>query len=122
MILKLSPELRNKIQSALISGSNDTHTYSIHGMSIKTPGIVEMTAKVYFNHEEQELVKEVVEWGENICKYFQTSYETYKVNIGRLEGVYPIAIDSTVDGTQVEFSLDNILPASWKDWFIQEGV
>lgn len=122
MILKLSVELRNKIKSALITGSRDTHINSVHGVVFKTGGIVDITAKVYFTSEEQELVKEVVKWGEHICKYFKTSYETYKVNIGRLEGVYPIVIDSTVDGTQVEFSIDNILPASWKDWFIQEGV
>ena len=112
MLLKLSPELRNKIKSALISGSCDTHT----------DGMVDITAMVYFTFEEQELIKEVVKWGEHICKYFKTSYETYKVNIGRLEGVYPITIDSTCEGTQVEFSIDNIKPPSWRDWFIQEGV
>jgi hypothetical protein len=120
--MKLSGNLRNKIKSAVVNGSRDTHSFSVHGMVFKTGGIVEMTAKVYFNYEEQELVKEVVKWAEHICKYFKTSYETYKVDIGRLEGVYPITIDSTVDGTQVEFSIDNIKPASWRDWFIQEGL
>ena len=122
MLLKLSPELRNKIKSALISGSCDTHTASVHGMVFKTGGVIEIKADVYFTFEEQELIKEVVKWGEHICKYFKTSYETYKINIGRLEGVYPITIDSTCEGTQVEFSIDNIKPPSWRDWFIQEGV
>lgn len=122
MILKLSADLRNKIKSALINGSREAHSYSVYGMTVNTGGLVEMTTKVYFNYEEQELVKEVMEWGEHIRKYFQTSYETHKVNIGRLEGVYPIAINSICDGTEVEFSIDNIKPASWRDWFIQEGV
>jgi len=123
MVLKLSLELRNKIKNILnleiVQSSNNIPSY---GVVFKTPGMNEITATVRFTYEEQDLIKEVVKWGEHICKYFKTSYETYKVNIGRLEGVYPITIDSTCEGIQVEFSIDNIKPASWRDWFIQEGV
>lgn len=123
MILKLSPALRNKLKNmSNIKASQNNNEVTHYNMTFKIDEHIEIRAEVYFTFEEQELIKEVVKWGEHICKYFKTSYETYKINIGRLEGVYPITIDSTCEGAQVEFSIDNIKPESWKDWFIQEGV
>ena len=123
MKLKLSPELRNKLKNISdLKITQSPNTMMSGGMIFKTPGIDNITLTVYFTAEEQDLFKEAVEWEKHISNYFQTSYETYKVNIGRLEGVFPIGVESTCEGTQVEFSIDNIKPESWKDWFIQEGV
>ena len=122
MNIKLSSELRNKLKKMLVSGNLSSNPIMHHTMVFKGGGNIELTAEVFFTYEEQDLVKEIIEWGKHICKYFKTSYETYKVNIGRLEGVFPIGVESTCEGTQVEFSIDNIKPESWKDWFIQEGV
>lgn len=122
MVLKLSTELRNKLKEMLVKGILNSN-YAINcGMKIKVAGNIEITGKINFTNEDQDLIKEVVRWGKHIQTYFKTSCETYKVDIGRLEGVFPTAVESTCYGYEVEFSVDNVKPASWRDWFIQEGV
>jgi len=78
----------------------------------------EISTKVCFDNTEQELYNEAIQWFKHISTYFGTSQDTYKINIGRLKGVFPV--NCTNDS--VEFSVDYIDKESWKDWFIQEGV
>lgn len=123
MILKLSGQLRNKLKNMLIRGTVGSNSVMSNGMNFKLNGPMELTATVSFSNKELNLLQEVVEWIQHIQSYFKTSHETYKVDIGRFEGVFPTSCETNMfSGSEVEFSIDNIKPESWRDWFIQEGV
>lgn len=120
MKLKISNELRNKISKLLeIRYTNTPITIMKGGVPFQVAsGSNEILTKVCFNSSEEKIQHEAIKWCKHISTYFSTSYETYKIDIGRLKGVYPI--NCTID--YVEFSIDYIDKESWKDWFVQEGV
>ena len=120
MILKISNDLRNKISKLLeIRYTNNPITIMNGGVPFQVAsGSNEILTKVFFSKIEDIIYHEARKWFEDISTYFSTSYETYKIDIGRLKGVYPISCAMDY----VEFSIDYIDKESWKDWFIQEGV
>lgn len=120
MKLKVSNELRNKISKIIdIKYTNIPVTIMNGGMLFKVASASnEILTRVCFNRSEKKIQHEAIEWCRRISTYFTTSYETYKIDIGRLKGVYPINYNEK----SVEFSIDFIDKESWQDWFVQEGV
>jgi hypothetical protein len=58
-------------------------------------------------------------WMNIIHTYFSTSYNSYRIDIGRLRKLFPVRIDFSTN--IIFFRCDYVDKPSWKDWFIMEG-
>ena len=69
---------------------------------------------------DQKILKECEKWIREINRFFKSSYEAAKINLGPYEGLWPIYLE----GDKVTFRADvyHKNKSSWKDWFVIEEI
>jgi len=66
----------------------------------------------------------VTEWTHVIDKYFRSSYNAYRIDIGPCKGIWPVALAEVNNRIIAHFRADDVNSndRSWKDWFIREDI
>ena len=121
-MIKLSHNLKLRLldQKGINVTCHQEHSdLQFRGQSYKVPLMSWYEITVDFS-EKPELFEECVEWQNIISKYLSTSHNTYKLNIGPFEGLWPTQCNSM--SLTVNFLAEEIYweRKNWKDWFIGE--